>query len=295
MPQFATGDDRRLERINWIRSLPFLLIHLMLLLPLFTGVSVWMVLLCLASYYVRMFAVTAGYHRYFSHRSFKTGRIFQLVLAFLAQTSGQKGVLWWAALHRHHHLFSDTEEDIHSPARRGFWWAHVGWIVSSKYEQTRLDKIKDFARDPELRFLDRFHLLPLFAWAAAMWALFGIEGLVWGFGVSTVLLYHGTFAINSLAHVFGRRRYATGDDSRNSLLLALITMGEGWHNNHHRYQSSANQGFFWWEIDPTWYVLKVLSWVGLVRDLRAPPRRVFDEARRPRPEGREAPPLPALR
>jgi len=226
-----------------------------------------------------MFAVTAGYHRYFSHRSYKTSRWFQFVLAFLAQTTTQKSVLWWASLHRHHHKHSDTEHDVHSPRHRGFFYSHMGWIFDQRYERTDLEAVPDLSKYPELTFLLRFEQLPAIVLALACWAAFGWEGLVVGFFWSTVLLYHGTFFINSLAHVHGNQRYATGDDSRNNWWLAIITLGEGWHNNHHAYQRSARQGFHWWEIDITYYLLTALSAVGVVYDLGKPPVDVVENKR----------------
>jgi stearoyl-CoA desaturase (delta-9 desaturase) len=258
------------DRIHWLVSIPFLATHAMALSAFFVGFRLRDVLVCLGLYYFRMWAVTAGYHRYFSHRSYKTGRVFQFILAFLGSTCAQKGVLWWAAHHRHHHKESDQPGDVHSPTQRGFWWSHVGWVLSSKYEDTRYELIRDFARYPELRFLNRWHLLPPVLLAVALYLIGGFSMLVWGFFVSTVLLWHGTFTINSLSHVFGRRRYKTTDTSRNNWLLALITCGEGWHNNHHYHQNTANQGWFWWELDLTYYVLKALSWIGVVWDLRLP-------------------------
>lgn len=260
-------------------AVPFALVHLATLGAIWTGVSWSMVALCLGLYLVRMFAVTAGYHRYFSHRSFKTSRWFQFVLAFLAQSTSQKSVLWWAALHRHHHKHSDTELDVHSPRHRGFWYSHVGWIFDQRYDRTDLADVPDLAKYPELTFLLKYEQLPSIVLAVACFAAFGWEGLVVGFFWSTVLLYHGTFFINSLAHVHGKQRYATGDDSRNNWWLAIITLGEGWHNNHHAYQRSARQGFRWWEVDITYYILKALSWAGIVRDLGKPPVDVVENKR----------------
>src|SRR5688500_16860860 len=202
-----------------------------------------------------MFAVTAGYHRYFSHRSFKTSRWFQFLLAWVAQSSAQKSVLWWAALHRHHHKHSDTDADVHSPRQRGFIYSHVGWIFDRKHQATDVEGIRDFASYPELRFLQRFELVPAVVLGVVTFVIAGWPGLVVGFFWSTVLLFHCTFFINSLAHVHGNQRYATGDDSRNNWWLAVITMGEGWHNNHHAYQRSTRQGFRWYEFDPTFYAL----------------------------------------
>lgn len=272
------------EKISWVKSIPFFAVHAMCLFAFYTGVTWKLVLVCIGLYYLRMWAITAAYHRYFSHRSFKTSRAFQFILALIATTSAQKGVLWWAAHHRHHHRESDQEADVHSPTLRGFWWSHVGWILCTKYEDTRFESIKDFAQYPELRFLNRFHLLPPIALGVLLFVLGGFPMLVWGLFISTVVLWHGTFTINSLSHVFGSRRYKTTDTSRNNFLLALITCGEGWHNNHHYHQNTANQGWFWWEIDLTYYSLKVLSWLGLVWDLRVPSEKVKYAHQRYTPE-----------
>jgi len=247
---------------------PFLLLHLSALLVFLWPVTLDLVAWCLGSYLVRMFGVTAGYHRYFSHRSYSLTRGWQFALAVLAQTSGQKGVLWWAAHHRHHHVHSDRKTDVHSPVQRGFWWSHVGWILSPDYDTYDARRVPDFRTFPELHWLDRYHWVPFVAYGALLWSVGGPSVFVWGFLLSTILLYHGTFLINSLAHVWGTRRFATPDDSRNNFWLALITLGEGWHNNHHHYMSSARQGVRWWEVDVTYYVLRVLSWVGITRNLR---------------------------
>jgi stearoyl-CoA desaturase (delta-9 desaturase) len=239
--------------------------------------------LAVGLYFARMFFVVAGYHRYFSHRSFKTSRAFQFVLGFMGASAAQKGPLWWASNHRHHHKYSDTRDDLHSPVQRGFWWSHIGWILSPAYESTDLSRIPDLARYPELRWLNRNHLIPVVLFAAACLLLGGAHGFVWGFLLSTVLLWHGTFTINSLSHVFGRRRYLTSDDSRNNWLLALITLGEGWHNNHHHYQRSVAQGFRWYEIDLAYYILRGMSLVGLVWGLHRAPAHVIHGHAKARP------------
>jgi stearoyl-CoA desaturase (delta-9 desaturase) len=273
MSTLLVPDARRMA--GW-KSVPFFAVHVLSVVGIaWLGWSWKGLLLAVALYYVRMFGVTAGYHRYFSHRAFRTSRVFQFVLALLALTSVQKGVLWWASHHRTHHRTSDQPGDVHSVLLDGFWWSHVGWIVSRKYDETDLSKVRDLARYPELRFLDRFHVLVPIAFATSLWFAGGSWALLWGFFVSTTLLWHGTFTINSLTHVFGKRRYVTTDNSKNHLLLALITMGEGWHNNHHYYQRAANQGFFWWEIDLTFYVLRLLELVGIVWDVHRPPAHVL--------------------
>jgi stearoyl-CoA desaturase (delta-9 desaturase) len=274
----AAAEADLAKKVNWRSSIPFLALQLTPLLLIFTGITRTAVILFLFTYFGRMFIITGVYHRYFSHKAYRLNRFWQFTFAFLACSCAQKGPLWWAAHHRDHHKFSDTERDIHSP-RDGFMWSHVGWILCDKYGDTKMDNIKDFAKYPELRWLNSHDFIAPWALGVACFLIGGWSGLVLGFFTSTVLLWHSTFTINSLAHVFGRRRYETTDTSRNSLLLALLTMGEGWHNNHHRYQSSARQGFRWWQVDVTYYGLWMLSKVGIVKDLRPVPRRVIDEAR----------------
>lgn len=258
-----------------IKTIPFVLMHLACLGAFFTGISWFAILLCVGLYALRMFALTAGYHRYFSHRTYKTSRFFQFLLALLGTTALQKGPLWWAAHHRRHHKYTDQNGDVHSPRQNGFWWSHVGWVISDIYDPTDWDAIKDFARYPELRWLNKYHLVPGILLGVGCFLVGGWQGLVWGFFVSTVILYHGTFSINSLAHLWGSRRYETTDDSRNNLLLALITGGEGWHNNHHHYMATVKQGFYWWEVDFSYYALRLLAWMRLVWDLRYPPQRLL--------------------
>jgi stearoyl-CoA desaturase (delta-9 desaturase) len=263
------------ERVNRKASIPFFLVHVLALIgPFVFGVSARAVVVFLVMVWGREWFITAGYHRYFAHRAYKTNRAFQLVLAVGGATAAQKGPLWWAGHHREHHRHSDTELDIHSPLR-GFWWSHVGWILCDKYDEVPVERIRDFAKYPELRFVDKWN--GLFPWMAAILAFLyaGWSGLFFGFFLGTVVLWHNTFLVNSLAHVMGRRRYVTEDTSRNSLLIAITTLGEGWHNNHHYYQASARNGFFWWEIDVTYYVLKGLSWVGVVRDLKVPTAEIL--------------------
>lgn len=274
---------------NWKQEIGFFLLHISPALAFFTGATLFDWLLCIGLYFFRMFFITGGYHRYFAHRTYKTSRVFQFLIAFFAQTSVQKGALWWAANHRIHHKHSDTPEDPHSSKVYGFWYSHLGWIIGPDYKKTRYDLIKDFAKYPELVWLNKNYLVPPLVMIVAV-ALVGgwvnstyydttffngmASALLIGFMLSTVILYHGTFSINSLMHKIGKPRYETGDESKNSLSLALVTLGEGWHNNHHYYQSSTRQGFFWWEIDITYYVLKVLSWFKIVWNLNPVPKHI---------------------
>ena len=266
-------------RIRFAAAFGFGLVHAAALGVLALDFSWEGVALCLGSYYLRMFAITAGFHRYFAHRTYRMNRFWQFLMAFLGQTAAQKGVLWWAAHHRHHHRFSDQPEDIHSPVQKGFWWSHMGWILADEYEETQLEAIRDFAKFPELVWLDRNQFLAPMLYGLGLWLAFSWTGLFWGFFLSTVLLWHGTFAINSVMHVFGKRVFETRDTSRNSFLMALVTMGEGWHNNHHHFQASAAQGFLWWQVDPSLYLLRLGR---LARD-REGPAPGPGEGRLPRP------------
>lgn len=277
------------EKVNFIKSIPFISVHLASLLVFWVGFSWTALAMCLAMYLVRMFGITAGYHRYFSHRSYKTTRVFQLFLALLGASSAQMGPLWWAAHHRHHHRYSDTEQDLHTPGLKGFFWAHMGWIMCVRNNYTNFKNVRDWVQFPELRIINKLHMLVPAVLAVKLYYLgvfcdlyipaldvSGMQMLVWGFFVSTVLLYHMTFTINSLAHQIGFRRFDTGDDSRNNPVLALVTLGEGWHNNHHKYPHSERQGFYWYEVDITHYGLKALSWLGLVWDMKTPPKEVYE-------------------
>jgi len=283
-------DERGPRQIDWLRVIPFLLLHLSCLGVIWVGWS-WTALVFAASFYaLRMFAITAFYHRYFSHRSFQTSRLVQFVFALLGSSAIQRGPIWWASHHREHHRHSDEEGDVHSPRRHGFWWSHVGWIMARGNFRPRLDLVRDLTRYPELRFLDRFDvlvpvlLIPLIYWLGEALGRHGLGGggaqlLVWGFSISTVVTYHLTFSINSVAHRSGSRRFNTRDSSRNNLLLSLMTMGEGWHNNHHRYPSSVRQGFYWWELDVSYYLVRLMQSLGLVWRLRPVPSRVLEEGR----------------
>ena len=279
------------DRVEWVRAIPFLILHLGCLGAIWTGWSWFAVGSAIFLYFARMFAVTGFYHRYFSHRTFSTSRVWQFVLALWGGACVQRGALWWAYTHRHHHQHSDDPQDKHSPRQHGFIWAHIGWITSAKNFPTDYSRIKDLAKFPELVFLNRFDILVPFLFAVSLFGLgkvlekfapgLGTNGpqmLVWGFFISTTFLFHGTSCINSMAHVWGNRRFETDDDSRNSFILSLITLGEGWHNNHHKYMGCTRQGFYWWEIDITYYLLKVMSWMGLIWDLRPVPSAAYEEA-----------------
>lgn len=273
------------HRIDWVRVIPFIGLHVAALVGLwFVGFSWFAFWTALALYAVRMFAITGFYHRYFSHKTFKTSRPVQFLFALVGAASVQRGPLWWAAHHRNHHRHSDTELDVHSPVTKSFFVSHMGWFLTKAGFRTDRNVIKDLMQFPELRLLDRFDVFVPVALALALFLLGGwlethrpdygtsaAQLLIWGFFISTVVLFHATVTINSFAHRFGSRRYKTRDDSRNNWLLALITFGEGWHNNHHHFPGSARNGFFWWEYDLTFYLLKLMIWCRLVWDLKPVP------------------------
>lgn len=275
------------QKIQWLRIIPFILLHLSCLAVFWVGVSWFAVIFMLLFYVIRMFAITAFFHRYLSHKTFQTSRFVQFLFSLIGTMSAQRGPLWWAAHHRYHHRHTDTEQDPHS-STRGFWYSHVGWFLNDYNFATRKEVIKDWLKYPELVWLDRFSLIVVLLTAGSIYALgewlaisapqlgtSGLQLLVWGFVISTVLLIHATLCINSLAHHYGSRDFDTNDHSCNNLFLSIITLGEGWHNNHHFYAGSTRQGFYWWQIDVTFYLLKVMSWFGLVWGLKPIPQRVY--------------------
>ncbi len=312
-PEGAAHIRAQPDRVDWVRCIPFIILHAGCFMVLGTGASAFAVGSAIFLYFARMFAVTGIYHRYFSHKTYRTSRLGQFLLALWGATTVQRGALWWAYHHRHHHQHSDGPEDTHSPHVHGFWWSHIGWITSRRHFPTDYSKIRDLACYPELVWLNRFDTIVPILFATGLWGLGwwlelhapGLhttrwQMLGWAFFVSTTLLFHGTACINSLAHLMGRRRFQTSDDSRNSWILTLITLGEGWHNNHHRYMSATRQGFYWWEFDPTYYGLKLLSWTGFIRDLKPVPASVLaeaaarDPATSPTNAGHTVPPRPGF-
>ena len=300
----AAGSYRN---VDWIRNLPYFFMHAACLGVLWVGFTWTAAAVALTLYVVRMFFITGFYHRYFCHRTYRVSRPMQAVMAVCGLTCVQRGPLWWAAHHRYHHAHADHEEDLHAPGFWGVLWSHMFWFTTADALPTRSRYVRDLEKFPELVWLDRHERVVYGTFAGACYGLgcllyalgwlpargyghAGLQILVWGFFVSTVLLYHGTYTINSLSHMFGSRRYATRDTSRNNWLLSIVTLGEGWHNNHHHYQASARQGFYWWEWDPTFYVLKAMAWVGLVENLRGVPEAVRNHPGRDETAGRAAAP-----
>ena len=284
---YSEGETARAYAVDWIRLIPFLVMHLLCFTVIWVGWSPIAVTVAGGLYVVHMFSITAFYHRYFSHRSYKTSRVAQFIFGVMGNSCVQRGPIWWAARHRHHHRHSDEEVDVHSPIRHGLYWSHFGWITSKGAFGFDASAVPDLVKYPELRFLNRFdNVVPIieavliFAFGSWLqsrgWNTTGWQMLIWGFFISTIVCSHATFTINSLTHLWGTKRYKNKDESRNNLALALLTFGEGWHNNHHHYPGAVRQGFYWWEIDLTYYVLWLMARVGIIWDLNAVPAKVRD-------------------
>jgi stearoyl-CoA desaturase (delta-9 desaturase) len=278
------------DKIDWVRAFPFILLNLSCLAVFWVGFSGVAFVTALALYFLRVFSIGAFYHRYFSHRTYKTNRFWQLIFAILGATAVQRGPLWWATHHRQHHIYADEHEDAHSPVQHGFLWSHIGWFMSKKHYYYNPERVKDLARFPELVFLDRFDsLIPILLAVSLYVAGYllqryapglgttGWQMLVWGFCISTIAVFHTTVSINSFSHRFGKRRFQTKDNSHNSFWLALLTLGEGWHNNHHHFPGTARQGFMWWEIDITYYMLKLMERLHIISDVRGVPKTILEK------------------
>lgn len=245
--------------------------------------------LAFLSHYGRMIGITLCFHRHMAHRAFQFSRPVRFLFAWLGTTALQKGPIWWAGNHVYHHKYADREGDPHSPLVSGFYSAHMGWFTNDiRWDTLEPDNpvVREFSRYPEMRWLDRYYAVPPALLALGLFLAGGWPFLVYGFCVPTFTLAHSTFAINSINHLFGSRRFETPDNSRNNFWTTLLTLGEGWHNNHHRFQRAARNGFYWWELDPTYWVVKALGAMGLATDIVPVPARVYAEAR----EGRATPP-----
>lgn len=280
-------DNVDVNKADWGRVWPFVMMHLACFAAFWVGCSKAAIITAVTLYWVRIFSIGAFYHRYFSHKTFQANRFWQFIFAIMCMTSIQRGPLWWAAHHRDHHIISDKPDDPHSPVHTSFWWSHCGWFLSQKFFRYNPERIKDFSKFPELRFLDRYDTLVPFCLAVFLFVLgqtlnyfhpeyetSGLQLLIWGFCISSVAVWHSTFSINSISHRFGMRAFPTKDNSRNSFILALFTMGEGWHNNHHHYPATARQGFKWWQIDPTFYILVLFEKIGIIHNLKRLPKHI---------------------
>jgi stearoyl-CoA desaturase (delta-9 desaturase) len=267
---------------NFVQIGIFWTVQASALLVFFVPFSWGFVALWAASHFLRAIGLTLSFHRYFAHRAFKMNRVARFAWAWIGTAAMQKGPLWWASHHVNHHKFADRDGDPHSPMVSGVFYAHIGWFLhDTKYDRVEATNpvIRDFSRVPEIAWLERFFFVPPALLAGAMFLVGGFPWLVWGFCLPTMTLAHATFAINTVNHMFGSRRFETVDESRNNAITALFAAGEGWHNNHHRYQRAARNGFYWWEFDMTWYVIRAMAAVGLVWDIQSVPKRIYDEAR----------------
>lgn len=267
--------------------LPLILLHLACALVFAVGASKVAVAAFLITTTAQIFGITTGFHRLLAHQAFKTSRVFRFLLAGLGVLAGQNGPLWWVSHHRQHHGHADADGDTHSP-RGSFFWGHMGWLFSPRCIPYRHELVRDLDRLPEMRWLERHSYVVTLGYAFAMFLLgeawgrldpeagtSGAQLVLWGSVLSTVFCYHAIWSANSVGHRFGTRRFPTHDNSRNNLLVSLVTLGDGWHHNHHFCPWSARHGFRWWEIDVNYAVLRLLAWAGVVWDLRLPPERVY--------------------
>ncbi|MDR1989155.1 MAG: acyl-CoA desaturase [Acidobacteriaceae bacterium] len=260
----------------------FWLVQASALLVFFVPFTWPLVALWAVSHFLRAMGLTLSFHRYYAHRSFQMNRVARFIWTFIGVAAMQKGPLWWAGHHVNHHRFADREGDPHSPMVSGVYYAHIGWFLNdAKHDRIEATNpvIRDFSKVPEIAFLDRYFFLPPLMLAVTMFAIGGWPWLVWGFCLPTMTLAHSTFAINTVNHMFGSRRFDTIDESRNNPITAIFAVGEGWHNNHHRYQRSARNGFYWWEFDPTWYAIRTMQAVGLAWNVQPVPERIYAEAK----------------
>ena len=216
--------------------------------------------------------ITLGFHRLVTHRSFQTPKWLEYFLVFCGSLACQGGPIEWIGLHRHHHAHSDQEVDHHNSGR-GFWWSHMGWMfydVPAKQEIPRFTR--DIIDDPVYQFLEKYFLVVQAALGVVLYLIGGWPFVVWGIFVRLVVVYHCTWFVNSATHKFGYRTYDAGDASTNCWWVALVTYGEGWHNNHHAFQYSARHGLKWWEIDMTWMTIRFLQLLGLAQKVKLAPK-----------------------
>jgi stearoyl-CoA desaturase (Delta-9 desaturase) len=266
--------------MDWVSVWFVVAFHVLAVIGVYqVGISWRLCLLALGSYLVRMWAVTVGYHRYFSHRAFKTSRVFQFIIGVMGTLAVERGPLWWGALHRRHHTYADSDDDIHSPTLHGFFWAYIGWMHSKTHTATTdYAAMRDFKRFRELYWLNEYYIVAPLVACGLLFVFCDYATFVWVVLVATVVQWHALFASNTFCHLFGSRRFDTKDTSTNNAVCALLVLGEGWHNNHHFFPGSARQGFYWWEYDVGYYSIKLLQALRLVWDVREVPARVLRQA-----------------
>jgi len=265
------------QRQAYIVMFAMLLFHLGCLGVFYTGVSIESFTVFLIRFLIIGSGITIGYHRLLAHRSFTTSRFMQFIFALNGTMAIQGGPLWWVSHHRLHHAHTETDKDVHSPIKYGFWESHIGWMINPKSIKETPSYAKDLYKFPEIKFLQKHYVIITLLQGILIYLLgeylpgtSGAEMLVWGFFISTVYLWHITFCVNSVCHLWGKRPYNTNDNSTNNVVVALLTGGEGWHNNHHMYPYSARHGLKWWQIDISYAVIKLLSILRLVRNIKLP-------------------------
>jgi stearoyl-CoA desaturase (delta-9 desaturase) len=258
------------ERLNWTTTIVMILFHLGAVAALF--VFSWKAFaVAVFLYWMTVgLGISLGYHRLHTHRSYKTPKLLEYFFAVCGASTLEGGPIFWVATHRIHHQKSDHEGDPHSP-RDGAWWSHVGWILlgEAKHNNTRLlsKYAPDLAKDPFYVWLNNYHWVPVLVLAVILYATGGIPFVLWGICMRIVVGLHATWLVNSATHMWGSRRFDTHDDSKNNWWVALLTFGEGWHNNHHAHPTSARHGLAWYEVDISWISLKVMKFLGIAKSV----------------------------
>jgi stearoyl-CoA desaturase (delta-9 desaturase) len=273
----ATMTQPKTAGIAWPALIWIGILHLGALMAFVPGFFTWQALLvCVIGHWVTGgIGITMTYHRLLTHRSYAVRpRALEYLLTIIGCCASEGGAIGWVADHRRHHAFSDEEGDVHSP-NRGFGWAHMFWWMTPDITSVHTNDYyarwaPDLQKDPIHRFLDKYFIVFPIATAAILYAIGGMPWLVWGFFVRSVTVLHSTWLVNSATHIWGYRSYETRDTSTNLWWVAILTYGEGWHNNHHAFQTSARHGLRWWEVDMTYALLRAMSMVGLVYNLKLP-------------------------
>ena len=270
----ATANIRKIsepQRLNWPTTIVMALFHVGALAALF--MFNWHALAAAIFLYwlATGLGISMGYHRLHTHRSYKVPVGLEYFFALCGSLTLEGGPISWVATHRIHHQKSDQPGDPHSP-RDGAWWAHVGWLILGEANHNNTRKMSkyapDLAKDPFYVWLNNYHWVPLLVLGVVLFAIGGLPLFLWGICLRIVVGLHATWLVNSATHMWGARRFPTRDDSRNNWWVALLTFGEGWHNNHHAHPTSARHGLAWYEFDPTWILLKVLRRLGIAKSIR---------------------------
>ncbi|MBX7174052.1 MAG: fatty acid desaturase [Pyrinomonadaceae bacterium] len=268
------------NQTNWQNLLIFITIHALALTAIFSFTWTNFIVAFILLWFSVGWGIGIGYHRLLTHRSFESPKWFEYLLAILGSLTLQKGAISWVTTHRIHHAFTEKEEDPHSPDK-GFFWSHTGWMlfgISQNYSIEVCQKYsRDLLQDKFYFHFERINLVPAIIVAILLYCLGGWGMLAWGVGVRTVISWHITWGINSFAHKFGSQRFKTGENSRNNAVLGILAFGEGWHNNHHAFPTSARHGLVWYELDLSYLQIKLFEKLGIVKNVKVPTQKSIEK------------------